>query len=39
MKNLPDKFNIKLSIIFDNLRKDRIVNLEIFNNLVYNINE
>lgn len=39
MKNLPEEFTIKLSIIFNTYNKDRIVNLETFNNLVYNINE
>ncbi|CAD8098227.1 unnamed protein product [Paramecium primaurelia] len=39
MKNLPEEFTIKLSIIFNNYNKDRVVNLETFNNLVYNINE
>ncbi|CAD8099600.1 unnamed protein product [Paramecium primaurelia] len=39
MKNLPQEFTIKLSIIFNNYNKDRVVNLESFNNLAYNINE
>ncbi|CAD8124187.1 unnamed protein product [Paramecium sonneborni] len=39
MNNLPKKFNIKLSIIFNHYKKDRIFNLETFNNLAQNINE
>ncbi|CAD8118374.1 unnamed protein product [Paramecium sonneborni] len=39
MKNLPQEFNIKLSIIFNHYNKERVFNLETFNNLVYNINE
>ncbi|CAK62627.1 unnamed protein product (macronuclear) [Paramecium tetraurelia] len=39
MKNLPEEFTIKLSIIFNNYNKERIINLESFNNLAYNINE